>query len=109
MTKVKDYLDITEEIKEAIISISTTEPDGRKVIRLGNYALDFTQPYYLNGFTKKGVKLSWINGRDEINIIGKVYEAGDDRPQHKLVTEGWRYIQRFYTKSDIEKSGMVNQ
>lgn len=115
MTKIKDNIQITEEIKQAIINIGERLPDGRIKVYLGNCRLDFQTSYYLDGFTKLGVKLYWYNGLEEdgsktkIKLIGKVYQENDYNPFpcHKLVTDGWNYIQRFYTESDVMKQKIM--
>jgi hypothetical protein len=84
--------EITNEIKEAIKSITHTDENGREVIALGNCRLDFSKMYFFNGFTRKGVKLSWKNGSEEINVIGKV-EYNPKYNDFAFYTEGWSYIE----------------
>jgi len=82
---------ITEEIKNKILSFSYLDTEtNRRLIDIGNHRLDFKKTYFLNGFTKKGIKLTWLNGRAEIKVIGKV----EDREDYlALYTEGWQYIE----------------
>jgi hypothetical protein len=110
MTQTKDYLEITEEIKEAILNISELQKDGTRKIWLGNCRLDFCKEYYLEGFTKKGVKMFYSNGRDKIKVIGKVY-CDSDGTYYRLVTESWSYIQKFYTNKSlsVEMKGLIVQ
>ena len=86
---------ITEEIKQAILKLtSLDEKSNRRVIFLGNCRLDFNKQYFFNGFTKKGVKLSYSNGHNspEVNVLGKV-EYNDNYKDYAFYTEGWSYIE----------------
>jgi len=85
--------EITEQIKKAILKDSYKDEDDRLKIDIGNCRLDFSQNYFLNGFTKKSVKLSWINGDSEVNVLGKVEKRGEGK--YSLYTEGWQFIKTF--------------
>ena len=80
---------ITKEIQE-LVKKQVYIKDNKEMIALPNSRLDFCNKYLFKGFTRKGVKLSWINGNKEIKVIGKVWK----RPNGdlKLVTDGWNYI-----------------
>ena len=82
-------LEMTQELKDLILS-NVYEKGNRFCISLGNYRLDFSKEYIFKGFTKKGVNLFWINGTDEIKVVGKVF-YNKDYGSYKLVTEGWNY------------------
>ena len=86
---------ITDEIKKAIEKLCLLDPEtGRKMIHMGNCRLDFSKPYFFNGFTKKGVKMSYSNGgnQPEVNVIGKI-EYNDTYKDFAFYTEGWNYIE----------------
>src|SRR3990167_292587 len=103
MTITKDYLKITPEIKEELLKISYIQEGVRK-LDLGNSRLDFKTTYILEGFTGKGVNLSFINGTRKIKKVGKVYRDEfttiDNKKciGYKIVTEGWHYIESFGRK-----------
>ena len=81
---------ISEEIKNAIINMTEKEND-RTILSLGNCRLDFSKRYIFLGFTKKTIKLGWMNGRELIQVNGSVSKStfGD----LKIHTEGWNYIE----------------
>lgn len=82
---------ITEEIKQKILNKSFMDKEtGRRIIQIGNCRLDFSIPYFLNGFTNKGIKLSVRNGDKEINEVGKIEDRGE---YFALYTRGWNYIE----------------
>ena len=83
-------MEITNEIKQKIQALVFKDREGRDCIALGNCRLDFKQTYLFFGFTKKTVKLAWINGRDNINVQGKVEDRGN---YYALYTDGWSYIE----------------
>jgi hypothetical protein len=82
--------EITKEIKEKIMQKAYQE-NGLWYINLENSRLDFSWKYKIEKFTKKGVKLSWINGDTKITKLGKVEDQGHC---YKLYTEGFNYTLR---------------
>ena len=87
---------ITEHIKQAILKMAYEDKTGRMCINLGNCRLDFSKTYYLNGFTDKTVKLSWVNGDKEIKAQGRI----EDREEYySFYTEGWSYIEHIQKES----------
>ena len=81
---------ITQHIKDEISKLSYCE-DGVWYIEIGNSRLDFSKKYRLLGFTKKTVKLGWMNGRDNlIKVNGHVEQRND---YYALYTEGWSFIE----------------
>lgn len=92
---------ITEDMKKEIMKMCYPSGDNRLLLDLGNCRLDFTQTYIFNGFTKKCVKLSWMNGREEIKVLAKVY-CGNEVGSYKLVADNWSYIQKFNIKEERE-------
>ena len=82
-------IEITKEI-QAKIEDMVYMNNGRRCIKLGNCRLDFSKEYILLGFTKKTVKLGWINGTDLIVCQGRVADRGDHLA---FFTEGWSFIE----------------
>lgn len=88
-------IEITDDIKKAIISLAVKDENKRLKLSLSNIRLDFKKEYFLNSFTKKGVKLSYNNSiNEEINTIAKVY-ANDNHSEYKLVAEHWKFVLKF--------------
>ncbi|MHA1410546.1 MAG: hypothetical protein ACTSQY_09630 [Candidatus Odinarchaeia archaeon] len=88
---------ITQEIKDALKPFFWTDEEGEKRVSLGNCRLDFKKDYYFEKFTKKGVKLYWINGTTKVLVIGKV-EFNENYGDYAFYTEGWSYIEHFKLK-----------
>jgi hypothetical protein len=93
-------MEITEDIKKLILAKCFRDSeDGRLKISLGNCRLDFSKTYFFNGFTKSTVKLSEMNGRDEIKYWGKVEDRGE---YYALYTEGWSYIEHIEKEKKLD-------
>ena len=87
--------EITQEIKEALKKLFwIDEEDGKTKVSLGNCRLNFKKDYYFEKFTKKGVKLYWLNGDKKVFVMGKV-EANEEYDDFAFYTEGWSYIEHF--------------
>lgn len=85
--------EITNEIKGAIKEKFWTDEEGNKKISLGNCRLDFSKDYFIDKFTKKGLRLYWLNGTNKVYVVAKVYYS----PEYKdfsLYAEGWSFIER---------------
>ena len=85
---------ITKEIKEALKEFFWVDSEGKTKVSLGNCRLDFEKSYYFDRFTKKGVKMHWINGIAKIPVIGCV-EQSREHGDFAFYTEGWGYIEHF--------------
>lgn len=91
-------MEITKEIKEKIETMLYNKDkhdhnyrsSDCQYIRLGNSRLDFSKEYIFLGFTKKTVKLAWVNGRDLVLCQGKVENR---ESYYALFTEGWSFIE----------------
>jgi hypothetical protein len=93
-------MELNNYIKKKIREMTyKNEDNGRLMISLGSSRLDFSKPYYFNGFTKKGVKLSWVNGDTEIKVIGKV-EKNIEYNDYAFYTEGWSFIEHFKSEEE---------
>ena len=86
--------EITNEIKVALKKFFWTDENGKTKVSLGNCRLDFKKDYYFERFTKKGVRLYWVNGTDKIPVIGCV-EQRETHGDFAFYTEGWSYIESF--------------
>ena len=91
--KNKMAQEITEEIKEEIKKTFWTDDEGNKQISLSNSRLDFKKDYFVIGFTKKGLKLYWLNGLNKVFVIAKV-AYNSEYKDFSLYTESWNYIER---------------
>ena len=89
--------EITKEIQEALKQFFWIDDEGKTRVSLGNCRLDFKKDYYFEKFTKKGVKLYWLNGMEKVFLIGKI-EFNESYKDYAFYTEGWSYIEHFELK-----------
>ena len=95
--------EITKEIKEALKQFFWTDDEGKTKVNLGNCRLDFEKSYYFDKFTKKGVKMHWINGTNKVPVIGCV-EQSREYGDFAFYTESWSYIEHFkINKKEAQK------
>lgn len=85
---------ITEEMKQAIKKNFWVDEKYRTKVSLGNSRLDFKKDYFFEKFTKKGVRLYWVNGDHRVYVMGKV-ESNKEHNDFAFYTEGWSYIEHF--------------
>ena len=90
-------MQITNEIRKEIEKL-VYERDGQKFISIGNCRLDFSKEYIFLGFTKKTVKLAYMNGREQIKVQGRLELRND---YIAFYTEGWSFIERIKVNSGV--------
>lgn len=76
---------IQEQIRARVESL-VFERDGKKLIALGNYALDFSKTYEYLGMSKSGQVILGDEGRHK-KRYGKIYD-------NKIHAEGSRFIEK---------------
>ena len=86
--------EITKEIKEVLKRFFWIDEEGKTKVSLGNCRLDFKKDYYFEKFTKKGVKLYWVNGDERVYVIGKI-KWNAEYNDFAFYTEKWQYIEHF--------------
>ena len=84
----------TEKIQNQLKEFFWKDENQKIRVSLGNHRLDFKKDYYFDKFTKKGVKLYWINGGEKVFVMGKV-EYNEDYNDYAFFTEGWGFIEHF--------------
>lgn len=71
-----------------------TDEKGKTKISLGSFRLDFKKDYYFEKFTKKAIKLYWVNGTEKVPVMACV-EANETYNDFALYSEGWNFIEHF--------------